>query len=232
MLVFNNVRSAGNGGFVRLQYANQSDQPANAQLRVNGAAPSMLVLPPTGARAETVTLYALLARGPNRLEFSLLDRSSTIHSIETIGGPIAFAPFQAAYEAEDPRNTLTGDAMVVPCRKCSGGYGVRSIGLTSTLTFKGITVPADGIYTVDIGYVTEDQDPHTALISFNQAAPVEVQFPSTGAPITILTMPVTGFFKAGSNNSLTISNPIGDAPDIDGIGMPVLQNSVQSATNR
>jgi alpha-galactosidase len=91
------------------------------------------------------------------------------------------------------------------------------------LTINNISVPADGTYTVLVGYANGDSAPRSADISFNGSTPVTVSFPPSGGWSTISTLAVTGTFKSGNANALIFSNPAGWAPDIDGVGAPAAQ---------
>ncbi|SPV20460.1 Secreted alpha-galactosidase [Burkholderia cepacia] len=114
------------------------------------------------------------------------------------------------------------------CGACSGGQDVGYVGngdgtSNGTLTINGISVAADGTYSVAIAYVNGDSAPRSAQLSFDGAAPVSVSFPSTGGWGNVSTLTVTGAFRQGSANTLKFANPTGWAPDIDGIGAPAKQ---------
>jgi alpha-galactosidase len=227
-VAFNNVAWNTNGGFVQIAYVNSGNQTVKAQLSVNGKGLTTLAFPPSGSDGGvgTITVYALLQQGQNSLTLSSLDSSTPapeISSIATVAGPVPLQPFNAAYEAEAPGNTLAGGANVADCVPCSGGSKIGNIGNKGTLTINGISVPSDGTYTVPIAFMSASPM-RSAQISFNGATPVTMNAPSTGGWTNSSTLSVTGTFKAGASNTLEISNPSGPAPDIDGIGAPVLQS--------
>ncbi|WP_211472592.1 carbohydrate-binding protein [Collimonas humicola] len=222
-VVFSGVTSANAGGFVQIAYVNSGTQTLKAKLSVNGGLASTLAFPPSGSNGSvgTVTAYALLQAGQNTITLSSVDSATAapdISGIATVAGPIALQPFHATYESEAANNTLSGGAVVANCQPCSGGRDVGYIGNGGTLVFNGVAAPSTASYTITIGYVNGDAGPRSAQVSFNGAAPVTVSFPSTGGWSSVGTLQVTGVLQSG-NNTLTISNPSGWAPDIDGIAM-------------
>ena len=227
-VTFNNVASTAPGGFVEIAYVNRSRETLKAELSTNGGQQTTLAFPPTSreGRVGTVTVYVGLQTGQNSLTISSADSSAPTPEISTVAlvaGPVRLPPFKAAYEAEASSSILAGGARVSSCSSCSGGADVGYIGNGGTLTMTGISVPADGNYTVQIGYANGDSAPRSAQISFNGAAPVTVSFPPSGGWGTISRLSVSGAFKAGAANTLIFSNPSGWAPDIDGISAPTAQ---------
>jgi hexosaminidase len=133
--------------------------------------------------------------------------------------------YKIAYEANAPDNTLAGGAspMTDGCVNCSNG---TRIGYLGSLTFRDVTVDADGTYTFQIGYGNSRTTALTAEVSFNGGSTINVTFPPTGGWGQIGTVSVTGKLMKGTTNTLTIS-PDGSGsspPDIDGMGQPVLIN--------
>ncbi|PCE28749.1 alpha-galactosidase [Paraburkholderia acidicola] len=227
-VTFSNVTSTAPGGFVEIAYVNRSRETLKAELSTNGGTQTTLAFPPTSrdGRVATVTVYVGLQTGQNSLTISSADSSAPTPEISTVAlvaGPVRLPPFKAAYEAEASSSILAGGARVSSCSGCSGGADVGYVGNGGTLTMTGISVPADGNYTVQIGYANGDSSPRSAQISFNGAAPVTVAFPPSGGWGTISRLSVSGAFKAGAANTLIFSNPSGWAPDIDGITAPTAQ---------
>ncbi|CAE6825897.1 hypothetical protein R75465_06044 [Paraburkholderia aspalathi] len=225
-VTFGNVASTGTGGYVAIAYANRSRETLTAQLSTNGGQPTTVAFPPTGGegRIGTVTVYVpLQAGGANSLTLSSADSSAPtpeIGTVTVVAGPVTLPPFKAAYEAEASTSVLAGGARISTCSACSGGSDVGYIGNGGTLTINDISVPADGTYTVLVGYANGDSAPRSADISFNGSTPVTVSFPPSGGWGTVSTLAVTGTFKAGNTNALIFSNPSGWAPDIDGVSAP------------
>jgi chitinase len=120
-----------------------------------------------------------------------------------------------SYEAE--AGTLSGRAVVFSCSGCSGRKKVGRLGNdTGTLTFDGITAGQAGSYALTIAYVDADSG-RSAVLTVNGRSTV-VGFHGTGDGDwnTVQTLTVSVPLNAGSN-TVTFSNPSGDAPDIDRI---------------
>ncbi len=229
---FNNVTSQTAGGYIQIAYQNAGTEVVKAQLAANGGNGTTLAFPPTGNAVGTVTAFVNLTAGQNALTLSSVDGTTpapSIASVAVVAGPVKVPPPPPlAYEAEAAGNTLSGAARVSSCGACSGGQDVGYIGngdgtSNGTLTINGISVAADGTYSVAIAYVNGDSTPRSAQLSFDGAAPITVSFPSTGGWGSVSTLTVTGAFKQGSANTLKFSNPTGWAPDIDGIAAPAKQ---------
>ncbi|WP_175813730.1 alpha-galactosidase [Burkholderia contaminans] len=226
---FGNVTSGTYGGYLRIAYRNTGSQVARANLSVNDGPTSLVNFPPSGndGTIGTVTVYApLTASQANSIVLSSLGSETwapDIDSIAIVTGPVRYVKPTVAYEAEASVNTISGGAKSGACSGCSGGKSVGYIGNGGTLTFNGISVPKSGTYTVQILYANGKATARAAQVSFNGAAPVTVSFPPTGSFATTDSMQVTGSFNTGAQNTLTISNPSGWAPDIDGISAPLLQ---------
>lgn len=231
-VTFNDVSSQTAGGYVQIAYLNTGTETVEARLGANGGNGTTLAFPPTGKAVGTVTVFVNLQSGQNTLTLSSLGGTTAapdVTSIAVVAGPVKVPPPPPlAYEAEAAGNTLGGAARVSSCGACSGGQDVGYVGngdgtSNGTLTINGISVAADGTYSVAIAYVNGDSAPRSAQLSFDGAAPVSVSFPSTGGWGNVSTLTVTGAFRQGSANTLKFANPTGWAPDIDGIGAPAKQ---------
>jgi hypothetical protein len=122
-----------------------------------------------------------------------------------------------SYEAEAAANTLSGNASVAGCDACSGGKKVGNLYVGGKLQFNDITVNKDGIYTVNIAYVSGD--PRSVTVFSNSGNGTSVKFPSTGDWGTVDTISVQLALKAGTN-TITFDSGNGYAPDIDKIVVP------------
>lgn len=116
------------------------------------------------------------------------------------------------YEAEAPGNTLTGGTQVVECRRCSGGARVTGLGFGGSLTFAGVLAESSGTAQVAVTYFAAEA--RTASISLNGGAPVTVTFPAGRRATRPVTVRVDAPLAAGQN-TVSIGNPAGPAPDID-----------------
>ncbi len=121
----------------------------------------------------------------------------------TGGGP------PGPYEAEAPANTRTGGATVASCTACSGGSKVGYIGNGATLAFNSVAGGTGGSRTVTIHYLSAET--RTAVVNGQT-----VSFSPTGSWDTVGSTTLTLNLAAG-NNTVTIANPTGWAPDIDRI---------------
>jgi hypothetical protein len=119
------------------------------------------------------------------------------------------------YEAESALNTLHGTTNIGDCPPCSGGSRVRNIGNSSSnyVTINGITVAADGNYTLLIDYVL--QGSRSFHVSVNDAPPIELALKGTSwtSPArAAITMPLVA-----GRNAVKFSNDQAYAPDLDRI---------------
>lgn len=124
-----------------------------------------------------------------------------------------------SYEAEAPANVLAGGASVASCGNCSGGSKVGFVGSGGTLTFTGVTVPADGTYPVIVAYLDGSDTGRQATVSVNGGAPTTVHFGPTGDFNTVGTLTVPLTLRAGAN-TVEFANPTDYAPDFDRILVP------------
>lgn len=137
-------------------------------------------------------------------------------AVVTIAAGIAVAASASAgtttHEAEASTNTFAGGARAVDCRRCSGGSRVTGVGGQGVLTITGVVAEEDGPTKLAVTY-TSDRN-RTAQISVNGAVPTAIVFPGTRGTGRPGTLRVTATLRAGQN-SLSFSNPVGPAPDID-----------------
>jgi alpha-galactosidase len=138
-------------------------------------------------------------------------------------------PPKMTYEGDGSDATIGGGASIADCVACQDGKKVGYIGEGGTLTFNDVSAPADGMYTINIGYLNGDSSARSALITVNGAAPLPVTFPPTGSFDVIGYQPVTVQLKNGAN-TLEISNPNGWAPDISGLSAPVAAPGAQAVS--
>jgi uncharacterized repeat protein (TIGR01451 family) len=120
------------------------------------------------------------------------------------------------YEAEAPGNVIAGGARVASCTGCSGGSKVGFVGEGGTLTFTGVTVPADGDYAVTIAYLDGSTTGRQATVSANGGAAQTISFTPTGSFNVVGTTTVTLALTAGVN-TIEFGNPTAFAPDFDRI---------------
>ncbi|HZQ43618.1 MAG TPA: chitobiase/beta-hexosaminidase C-terminal domain-containing protein [Acidobacteriaceae bacterium] len=129
----------------------------------------------------------------------------------TPDGPIVSVTGGVVYEAEAAQ--LGGAASVASCTACSGGEKVGNIGKANTVTFNNVTVPAAGIYRMEINAMT--QGPRTLEYSVNgmQAGSLNM---GGGSYVLPQSSTVNVALNAGSN-TVVFSNPSGYGADLDRI---------------
>jgi Alpha galactosidase A/NPCBM-associated, NEW3 domain of alpha-galactosidase/Alpha galactosidase C-terminal beta sandwich domain/Carbohydrate binding module (family 35) len=129
-------------------------------------------------------------------------------------GAVPPPPGPKSYEAE--AGTLAGGARVSSCSTCSGGRKVGYVGSGGTLTFNGVTAPADGTYNVTIAYLDGSTDGRQATVSVNGGPTQLLSFTPTGSFSVVGTKTVALQLAAGSN-TIQFANPAAYAPDFDRI---------------
>ncbi|MFB6960864.1 carbohydrate-binding protein [Streptomyces sp. NPDC056309] len=149
----------------------------------------------------------------NKITATLPAHGSRLFTIKPGGAPQA----TTSYEAESANNTLTGNASVATCDSCSGGKKVGNLYLDSRLQFNDIKVKKDGIYSVNVAYVSGD--PRSVTVYSNSGNGTSLKFPSTGDWGTVETVSVQLALKAGSN-TITFDSGWDYSPDIDRIDVP------------
>jgi hypothetical protein len=150
----------------------------------------------------------------NKITEALPAHGSRLFTVKPGGTKLA----TTSYEAESAANTLSGNASVAGCDACSGGKKVGNLYLGGKLRFNDITVNKDGIYTVNVAYVSGD--PRSVTVFSNSGNGTSLKFPSTGDWGTVETVSVQLALKAGSNTITFDSGSGGYAPDIDKIDVP------------
>lgn len=113
----------------------------------------------------------------------------------------------------------SGQASISPCPGCSGGRKVGNLGSNGAITFPNISVDRAGIYTLSVGYLSED--PCSFLLRVNDrnivVAPPRSGKGNDGQPsgweiVRNVDIPVE--LHSGTN-TVTISGNTPWAPDID-----------------
>ncbi|HXA59616.1 MAG TPA: carbohydrate-binding protein [Streptosporangiaceae bacterium] len=149
----------------------------------------------------------------DKITETLPAHGSRLFTIKPGGSTLA----TTTYEAESPNNTLSGGASVVGCAACSGNLKVGNLYLGAKVRFNDITVKKDGIYTINVAYISGDPRPVTVYSNSGNGA--SLNFPSTGDWNTVHTISIQLALKAGSN-TITFDSGNWFSPDIDKIDVP------------
>jgi hypothetical protein len=138
-----------------------------------------------------------------------------------VSQPTAPADVSVSYEAESSMNTRGADLREFSCSLCSGGERIGWIANNDTLRFNDIVVNHSRNYTLQIYYYNSVPNRVTQLYaSVNGGDNTEV----TGLQVSTVTccnyapyvVNLTITLNAGKN-AITLSNPNGEAPDVDRI---------------
>ncbi len=121
-----------------------------------------------------------------------------------------------SFEAESAVNTLIGDAHIRSAQDASGGEVITDIGGSegSALRFNQIRVPADGVYTLSIYYVSAVDG--NLAISVDNAGAVWIRFAGTDDREAVGSLTLRVRLDNGAN-TIEFSNPFDQGPDIDRI---------------
>ncbi|MFI5728813.1 DUF4832 domain-containing protein [Kribbella sp. NPDC051587] len=122
----------------------------------------------------------------------------------------------ATVEAESSANTLTGGAVTATCSGCSGGSKVGYVGNGATLVFNNVGTGTAGNHTLTLSYLSAET--RSATVKVNAGTATSYSFTPTADWNTVGTRTITVPLNA-SNNTITIANPSGWAPDIDKIAV-------------
>lgn len=141
----------------------------------------------------------------------------------------AMARAQGIYEAEDPQNTLGGEAYVEKCPRCSNGLVVFNIGAApnvspnikpGTLQFNDVYAAKDGKYWMIVTYCGHYSFDNYAYVSVNGGLAFQIHYLPAGdclkADAKLGTLFVAISLYEG-NNTIKFSNPHADSSYIDKI---------------
>ena len=160
------------------------------------------------------TIPVRLKAGANTIQFgNPVSYPPDVDRIIISGIGIEPYPDFHVYEAENA--TVNGSASAGFCNNCSGLASVYNLGggAQNTVTFEDVEAPSDGVYTMEVDYMT--QGPRSFYVTVNGGAATELDLDgySFGTP-TSKVIPVT--LHAGSNQ-VEFSNPNNYSPNLDSI---------------
>lgn len=131
------------------------------------------------------------------------------------GDGSAVPPFSTTYEAENA--TLSGTVSPSYCEYCSGASEAGNIGGGSgnNVTFSNVSVPASGIYQMEIDYLTSGLRSYTVTV--NDGMPFELNL--NGSSFSLPTSTVIPVSLNAGVNTIQFGNPTGYAPALDRIAI-------------
>ncbi len=213
-VIFNNI-SVSKSGIYRMEIDAMTQGPRTLEYSVNGAAAASLnmgggsyLLP------QSSTVPVALHAGNNTIAFlNPSGYGADLDRVVVSGDGQEPAPTFATYEAEGAQ--LAGTAGFDYSTRASGGayVGAFGAGSANTVTFNNVTAPADGMYQLEIDFVTDG--PRTVYVSINGAAPLQLTFNGNNwydpVPYVLPVQLLSGI------NTIVFSNPnpTGYAPGID-----------------
>ncbi|REE69738.1 carbohydrate binding protein with CBM6 domain [Paenibacillus taihuensis] len=127
----------------------------------------------------------------------------------------------ASIEAEAPANTFTGNAGIRDCNPaigCSGGKKAGDLWGGSSMQFNNVEVPAAGVYTLKMTYISGDPRPITVTVNGGAAEPLSP--PKTANWDTLGTFEFEVLLQQGAN-TIKFDDNGGWSPDIDKIELLV-----------
>ncbi|RAP77257.1 carbohydrate-binding protein [Paenibacillus montanisoli] len=127
----------------------------------------------------------------------------------------------ASIEAEASANTFTGNAGVRDCNPvigCSGGKKAGDLWGGSSMQFNNVELPAEGVYTLKMHYISGDPRPITVTVNNGEAETYSP--PKTANWDTLGAFEFEVLLKQGSN-TIKFDDNGGWAPDVDKIELIV-----------
>lgn len=172
-----------------------------------------------GSRSEYIDTQTYSVTSSSQLSVNLPNAGGCAILITNNGhnmGNVA-DPNYTYYEAESNSNSLSGQASVVSCDSCSGGYKVGNLGGSagSKVTFNSISVSQSGTYELRFYYLT--QDARSFQISVNNGPSIKVSPEKSGSFYTVRAASIFVQLNSG-NNTISFTDP-SYAPDLDKIGI-------------
>jgi alpha-galactosidase len=206
---------APRAGTYYMQVNSMTSGPRSLLYRVNGGPFSSLnVGGGSFALPSGTTVPIQLQAGANSIEFgNPTSYPPGLDDFVISGNGTAPPPFSATYEAENA--TFSGTVRASYCEYCSGASEAGDIGGGSAdnVTFTNVSVPADGIYQMEVDYLTSG--PRSFSVTINDAMPFELNLNGSSFSLpTSIVIPVE--LKAGVN-TIQLGNSTGYAPALDRI---------------
>ncbi|HLJ75890.1 MAG TPA: CBM35 domain-containing protein [Acidobacteriaceae bacterium] len=214
--IFNDVNAPGDGTYY-MQVNSMTSGPRSLLYRVNGEPWTTLnVGGGSFALPSGTTVPIHLQAGLNSIEFgNPTSYPPGLDNFLISGDGAAPHPFSATYEAENA--TFSGTVSASYCEYCSGASKAGNIGGGSAdnVTFSNVTVPAGGMYQMEIDYLTSGPRSYTVTVNHGMPFQLNLNGSSFSLPTSIV-IPVE--LKAGVN-SIQLGNATGYAPALDRIAI-------------
>lgn len=162
----------------------------------------------------STTVIVPLHAGYNSIQFgNPTSYPPDLDRIVINGNGDAPLPAFSAYEAEAA--TLSGSVTAGFSNYSSGLSKAGNIGAgpANTVTFSSVTVPADGVYVLEVDYLTSG--PRSFFLTVNDGTPQELDLNGSTFDEPVSTVLRVNLHKGA--NTLSFGNPTNYAPDLDRI---------------
>lgn len=213
---FNDVQVPRSGTYY-MRVNSMTSGPRSLLFRVDGGAFSTLnVGGGSFALPSGTTVPIQLNAGLNSIQFgNPTSYPPGLDDFVISGDGTAAPPRSTTYEAENA--TLSGTVSPSYCEYCSGASEAGNIGGGSddNLTFSNVSVPANGIYQMEIDYLTSGQRSYTVTV--NNGMPFDLNL--NGSSFSLPTSTVVPVSLNAGVNTIQFGNPTGYAPALDRIAI-------------
>jgi alpha-galactosidase len=163
---------------------------------------------------SSTTVAVPLNKGINTIQFgNPTSYPPDLDRIVISGDGTAPRPNSTTYEAENA--TLSGTASASYCEYCSGASEAGNIGggAGNNVTFTDVTVPAAGIYQMEIDYLTSGPRSYTLTVNDGPGTNLNLN----GSSFILPTSTVVSVQLNAGSNTIQFSNATGFAPALDRI---------------
>jgi hypothetical protein len=204
-------------GTFRMEINAATSGPRDLFYQVNDGVPTALKVGGGSFNLPTTTIVPVtLLAGDNTIQFgNPTGIAPNLDRIAIIGeGGATPLPF-AVYDAEI--GTLSGSATHTACEYCSGNTKIIGIGEGSdnVITLPDITLPAGGMYQMEIDYLTKV--PRSLFVTVNDDNPIQLNV--TGDSEVLPTSVVIPVALKGGKNTIQFGNLDSQAPALDKIAI-------------
>lgn len=208
---------APHAGTYLMHVNSMTSGPRSLLYRVNGGPFSTLdVGGGSFALPSGTTIPVPLQAGINTIEFgNPTSYPPGLDDFVISGDGTAPRPFSTTYEAENA--VFGGTVSASYCEYCSGASKAGNIGggAADNVTFTDVAVPANGVYQMEIDYLTSG--PRSYSVTINDGTPFALNL--NGSSFSLPTSTVIPVELQAGVNTIQFGNPTGYAPALDRIAI-------------